>query len=138
VIDTNLCLLVGEIADAPESRVIDGGKHKLSLRVVTRRDTKERTFYSYHSVVAWGRLADAFATAMQKGQRVLVKGELSTRSYEKYDRKQYVTEVVAQELAILGVASARPAQQALPMGSTPAARAAPPEPDDFDDNDHDF
>ncbi|MFX6899532.1 single-stranded DNA-binding protein, partial [Acinetobacter baumannii] len=56
----------------------------------------------WHSVVAWGKLADIAEKLMVKGTEVVVEGKLINRSYvDKQGVKRFITEVQANELLVL-------------------------------------
>jgi single-strand DNA-binding protein len=56
----------------------------------------------WHSVVAWGKLADIAEKLMVKGTEVVVEGKLINRTYtDKQGVKRYITEVQANELLVL-------------------------------------
>jgi len=54
-------------------------------------------------VVAWGKTAEIIEKYVTKGKEVAIEGKLTSRSYEtKEGDKRYVTEVVCNELLMLG------------------------------------
>jgi len=54
-------------------------------------------------VVAWNKTAEIVEKYLAKGNEVAVEGKLITRSYEdKEGAKKYITEVVVNELLMLG------------------------------------
>ena len=56
-----------------------------------------------HNVVAWGKTAEIIEKYVTKGKEVAIEGKLTNRSYEtKEGEKRYVTEVVCNELLMLG------------------------------------
>ncbi len=53
--------------------------------------------------VAWGKTAEIIEQYVTKGKEVAVEGKLTTRSYDdKEGNKRYMTEVVCNELLMLG------------------------------------
>jgi single-strand DNA-binding protein len=67
----------------------------------TTKERKERT--EWHSVVVWGKRGEALNKILSKGSRICVEGRLQTRSWEdKQGGKRYSTEVVANNLILLG------------------------------------
>ncbi len=57
----------------------------------------------WHSIVAWGKVAEHMANFLRKGSHVKVHGKLTHRSYQdKEGRTRYVSEVVASEFVMLG------------------------------------
>lgn len=57
----------------------------------------------WHNVVAWEKTASIVEKYLTKGKEVAVEGKLTNRSYEtKEGEKRFVTEVVCNELLMLG------------------------------------
>jgi len=57
----------------------------------------------WHNLIAWGKTADIAGQYLNKGSEVAIEGKLVTRNYtDKEGNKRYVTEVVVNELLILG------------------------------------
>jgi single-strand DNA-binding protein len=104
----NRVLLMGNLGADPELRVTSGGQSVLKLRLATsetyldkNRVRQERT--EWHSVVVWGKRAEALGKFLTKGSRLFVEGGLRTSSYEdKEGVKKYRTEVVAQNIILAG------------------------------------
>lgn len=54
--------------------------------------------------MAWGKLAEIIEKYVVKGKEIAVEGKLTSRSYEtKEGERRYVTEIVADEILLLGV-----------------------------------
>ena len=57
----------------------------------------------WHNIIAWGKTAELVENYVPKGKEIGVEGKLTTRSYEdKEGIKRYITEVVCNELLLLG------------------------------------
>ena len=57
----------------------------------------------WHTLVAWGKIADVAEKYLEKGSEVAVEGKLVHRNYlDKEGNKKYVTEVQVNELLLLG------------------------------------
>ena len=57
----------------------------------------------WHNIVAWGKTAQIIEKYVTKGKEVAIEGKLTSRSYEtKEGEKRYITEVVCNELMMLG------------------------------------
>lgn len=103
----NKVQLIGNLGQDPEVRVIGEGKKVANLRVATtesyRNDKGEKVSETqWHTVVAWGKLAEIAEKYLIKGIEVVVEGKLINRSYtDKQGVKRYVSEVQANELLIL-------------------------------------
>jgi single-strand DNA-binding protein len=56
----------------------------------------------FHSVVAFGKLAEICASYCVKGRRVYIEGRLRTREYESTDGlRRHTTEIVAETMKLL-------------------------------------
>src|SRR5439155_25456394 len=58
----------------------------------------------WHNVVLWQRTAEIAGEYLKKGSKVYIEGRLQTRSWDDKTsgQKKYMTEVVANELVLLG------------------------------------
>jgi len=85
-------------------------------RIWTDKNTNQKQQETeYHTVVAWGRLAEIASQFLTKGALTMIEGRLRTRSWQDSSgNKRYRTEIVAQTLQ-LGPRSAKsqtePAEQ---------------------------
>jgi single-strand DNA-binding protein len=61
---------------------------------------KEAT--EWHRIAFFGRLAEIAGEYLKKGSQVYVEGRLKTRQWEKDGQKQYSTEIVAEQMQMLG------------------------------------
>lgn len=104
----NRVTLLGNVGADPELRVTTTGQSVLKIRMATsesyldkNRVRQERT--EWHSVVIWGKRAEALGKIIEKGSRVCVEGSIQTRSYEDKDKnKRYSTEINCKELILCG------------------------------------
>jgi single-strand DNA-binding protein len=104
----NRVMLLGNLGADPELRMTSGGQAVLKLRLATTesyqdkdRQRQERT--EWHSVVVWGRRAEALSKILSKGSRLFIEGGLRTSSYDDRDgNKRYRTEIVAKEIILAG------------------------------------
>ena len=95
--------LLGRVGTDPEMRYSQNGTAVCQLRLATdRRRQNGQTEADWHSVVCFGKLAEAVAEYVQKGNRLFVAGSLAQNSYENEDgQRRYRTEVRAQEAIFL-------------------------------------
>ncbi|TXI67769.1 MAG: single-stranded DNA-binding protein, partial [Flavobacterium sp.] len=57
----------------------------------------------WHRVTAWGKTADIIERFVTKGKEIAIEGKLTHRSYDDKDgNKRYVTEVIANEILLIG------------------------------------
>ena len=95
--------LLGRVGADPEMRYTQGETPVTQLRLATdRRRQNGETTADWHSVVCWGKLAEAVNQYVGKGDRLYVAGRLVQSSYEAEDgQRRYRTEVHAQEVVFL-------------------------------------
>ena len=104
----NTVQLIGNVGNDPEIKTFDGGKKLAKLAIATNESYKnekgekvEET--QWHSLIAWGKTADIIEKYVVKGKEIAIEGKLTHRSYEdKNGEKRYVTEVVIDEVLLLG------------------------------------
>jgi len=97
----NKVILSGRLGADPDMR---GSVLKLRLATNERRKSADGTWgdhTEWHSVVVFGKRAEALSRLLGKGSRVLVEGKLRTSSWEKDGQKQYKTEVISDDLELL-------------------------------------
>lgn len=97
----NEVILIGRLTESPVLKSTTSGVSVCSLRIaIERRSDRDRT--DYFTVTTWRGLAESCARHLMKGQRVSVRGELQTRTFEGKDgQKRYFTEVGAEEVEFL-------------------------------------
>ena len=95
--------LLGRVGADPEMRYTQGDNPVTQLRLATdRRRQNGETTADWHSVVCWGKLAEAVNQYVSKGDRLYVAGRLVQNSYETEDgQRRYRTEIHAQDVVFL-------------------------------------
>ncbi len=105
----NKVILVGNLGNDPDVRYTANGAAVSNISIATSESWKdketgeqqERT--EWHRVVFFGRLAEIVAEYLKKGSQVYVEGRLQTRKWQDKDgHDRYTTEVVANEMQMLG------------------------------------
>jgi len=105
----NKVQLIGNVGNDPEILDLESGKKVAKFTMATnesyRNDKGEKVQSTeWHNIVAWGKLAGIIEKYVTKGKEIAVEGKLTSRSYEtKEGEKRYVTEIVADEILLLGV-----------------------------------
>ena len=129
----NKVQLIGNLGKDPELRYTASGTAVASFSVATTerykdRDGNKKEDTTWHNCVVWRQLAEICGKYLHKGKQVYVEGKIKTRSYDDRDGvKKYVTEIIVDQMVMLGGADG----QAKPQAAKPQA---PPEPA-FDPND---
>ena len=104
----NKVQLIGNLGNNPEVITLDSGKKLAKFSIATNETYKNGqgekiTDTQWHNVVAWNKTAEIIEKYVTKGSEIAVEGKLVTRSYEdKEGIKKYITEIVVNELLMLG------------------------------------
>jgi single-strand DNA-binding protein len=105
----NKVILLGNLGKDPEVKYTPQGKAVAKITVATNRSTKDaagtwQDQTEWHNVVLWERLAEIAGEYLKKGGKVYIEGRLQTRSWDDKTsgQKKYMTEIVANELVLLG------------------------------------
>ncbi len=105
----NKVILVGNLGADPETRAMPSGMTVANIRIATSEswkdkqsgEQKERT--EWHHVALFGRLGEIAGEYLRKGSQVYIEGSLRTRKWQdKEGRDRYTTEVIADEMQMLG------------------------------------
>jgi single-strand DNA-binding protein len=118
----NVVYLIGRIGKEPEFGYTRSQMASLRFRMATSEswkdgsgETKEAT--EWHTIVQFGRGAEAMQRMLQSGTRVHVTGKLRTRKWEdKEGKDRYSTEVVADRIL--------PVDKLKPRDAAPASAPA--------------
>jgi single-strand DNA-binding protein len=129
----NKAILVGNLGQEPEVKYTADGKAVANISVATSEqwddkktgEKKEKT--EWHRVVLFGRTAEVAGEYLHKGSQVYLEGKIQTRKWQdKSGQDKYTTEIVANEMQMLGgrddaPAASQPARsQAKPTQKAPA------------------
>jgi len=103
----NTTILVGNVTDSPELRVLASGKAVANFTVADTPRVQDPTSGEwkdgealFQRVVAWGDLAENVAETLRKGTRVVIAGRLMQKSFTNNEgAKHTYTEIRAEEVA---------------------------------------
>jgi len=103
----NKVILIGHLGKDAETRFTPAGIAVTSFSVATNRRWKDQQTGEWKEETDWAKVVlwrqENLANYLTKGKQVYVEGRLQTRSYDdKEGKKQYMTEVVADEVILLG------------------------------------
>lgn len=99
--------LIGNTGKDPEIRTTGSGYKVASFSLATSEHFKDKrgarqTETQWHTIVAWGPLAEICEKYVKKGQMLYVDGKVQYRSYDDKDgNKRYVTEINASNIQML-------------------------------------
>src|SRR3989344_2765049 len=133
----NKAILIGNVAADPETRATKSGQTVASFRMATNRiwtdaNHQRQQKTEFHSVIAWGRLAEIASQYLRKGSLVMIEGHIETRSWDDPSgQKRYRTEIIAERMQ-LGPKGLAQSGQAPPSSSqtsekTPDESSQPPQ-----------
>lgn len=103
----NRVTLLGNLGADAELRMTGSGQAVLNIRLATSetyldKDKQRQERTEWHTVVVWGKRAEALGKILKKGDRILAEGGLRTTNYDRDGVKRYKTEVYATEILLQG------------------------------------
>jgi single-strand DNA-binding protein len=135
----NKCLIIGNLGRDPEVKYTPSGSAVCNVSVATTRSWKDKTSQQkveeteWHRVVFYDRLAEIAGEYLKKGRSVYVEGRLKTRKWQDKDgAEKYTTEIVAEEMKMLGGREGgdAPADQSAGSNAYAQAKGRPSGPSD--------
>ena len=142
----NKVILVGRLGRDPEARYTANQQPICSFAVATSRRYKDKEGNNqeqteWHNISMFGKLAEIGNQYLKKGSQVYLEGRLQTNKSEKDGQTRYFTQIVADQMTMLGSkdggASSNDAgmNQAAPASSSqPTAAPAASSFDEFEDD----
>ena len=105
----NKVILVGNLGKDPETRYMPSGSAVTNLTLATSESWKDKQTgeqqdrTEWHKIAMFGRLAEIAAEYLRKGSQIYIEGKLRTRKWQdKEGKDRYTTEIVADEMQMLG------------------------------------
>lgn len=104
----NKVILLGRLGKDPEARTLENGAMVVNFTLATSEVYKDRVtgerkeITDWHNIVMWRGLAETASKYLHKGDQVYVEGKMRTRSWEKDGVTRYTTEVIADNMSLLG------------------------------------
>jgi single-strand DNA-binding protein len=150
----NKVILVGNLGNDPEIKYTQGGMAICTLSVATTsvrkdKDGQQVEKTEWHRVKLFGKTGEVAGEYLRKGRQVYIEGRIEYGSYEKDGVKHYTTDIIGDDMQMLGgnpsegggARSERPSrpaprQESAPRRDAPAAKAEFS--DDFADDDIPF
>ena len=150
----NKVILVGNLGNDPDVKYTQGGMAITTLSLATTtvrkdRDGNPQEKTEWHRVKLFGKLGEIAGEYLRKGRQVYIEGRLEYGSYEKDGVKHYTTDIIGDEMQMLGGGErdagggdrpqrSAPAQRREPPGQARPATQSQPFADDFADDDIPF
>jgi single-strand DNA-binding protein len=104
----NKAILIGNLGSDPELRHTASGMAVANFSLATSenfkgRDGQRETRTEWHRIVTFGKLAEICGQYLKKGKQVYIEGRIQTRNWEDQSgNKRYTTEIVANNMTMLG------------------------------------
>ena len=107
----NRVILVGHLGKDPETKAMPSGGAVTNITLATSESWKDKTSgekqgkTEWHKIIFFNKLAEVAAQYLKKGSLVYVEGKITTRKWQnKEGVDQYSTEIIANEMQMLGAA----------------------------------
>jgi single-strand DNA-binding protein len=116
----NKVILVGNVGKDPETKNFDNGGKIVKFTMATTESYKNRAGEKventeWHNIIVSRKgLNDIAEKYIVKGSKLYVEGSLKTRSWEQNGEKKYMTEIVVDNMTMLGKAGAGSSQKTEP------------------------
>ena len=99
----NKCILMGRLTKDPELRHTNSGKAVATFTVAIDNGYGENKTTDFINCVAWEKTAEFIKNWFTKGRMIVLVGRIASKTWESEDgRKNYVTEVVVNEVSFAG------------------------------------
>src|SRR5258708_34695643 len=103
----NKVILMGNLGNDPEVRYTAGGMAICSLSLATTSQRKDKDGQQiekteWHRVKLFGKLGEIAGEYLKKGRQVYIEGRIEYGAYRKDGVKHYTTDIVADEMQMLG------------------------------------
>ena len=103
----NKVIIIGRLGKDPEVRHLENGNIVANFSAATSEKYKNKSGESventeWHNVVMWGKTAEIADKYLKKGDLVYIEGKLQTKSWEKDGITRYSTEIVCNQMTMLG------------------------------------
>lgn len=148
----NKVILVGNLGRDPEVRFMPNGDAVCNFSIATTDNWKDKSGVKqerteWHNIVMYRKLAEIAGEYLKKGRPVYIEGSLQTRKWEKDGVTRYSTEIIANQMQMLGgrndssgggmsnydMDQSQPTDNGFSQNQKPAS-STPPSIDEFEDD----
>ncbi len=147
----NKAIIIGTLGRDPQVGYTPSGATVVNMSLATNETWKDKNTgqqqdrTEWHRIVIFGKLAEIAAQYLKKGAQCYIEGRIQTRKWQGSDgQDRYTTEIIANELEMLGARGASdmqtgsqppPGGHARPQPSQPPAAGPSSVPTDDDGSD---
>lgn len=103
----NKVILIGNVGKDPEVKYLESGVPVARFTLATSESYKDKdgtrqSRTEWHNIVLWRGLAEVAEKYVRKGNPLFIEGKITNRSYEQNGVTKYFTEIVGNEMKMLG------------------------------------
>ena len=103
----NKVILVGNLGRDPEVRFMSNGEAVCNFSIATTDSWKDKAGVKqarteWHNITMYRKLAEIAGEYLKKGRPVYIEGRLQTRKWEKDGVTRYSTEIIGNQMQMLG------------------------------------
>lgn len=104
----NKAIILGRVGNEPELRYMTNGEAVCNLSVATSIEWKDKQTgekkqaTEWHKIVLYKGIAEVAGKYLKKGSQVYIEGKLKTRKWIKDDIEHYTTEIIGNDIQLLG------------------------------------
>lgn len=125
----NKVILLGRLTKDPEMRYMTNGEAVTNFTIATSEQWKDKSGEKqekteFSNCVAYRKLAEIITEYIKKGSQLYVEGKLQTRKWEKDGVTRYTTEIIVNEMTMLGGKSASSEQAEKPARQDAAPKSS--------------
>lgn len=124
----NKAIILGNVGKDPEVRFLADGKATANLSVATSSSWKDKSgekqeSTEWHRISAFGKLAEIIGEYVKKGSQIYIEGRITTRKWkDKEGVERYSTEIIADQMQMLGGRGEKSEAPAKPAKAAPAGK----------------
>ncbi len=106
--DLNQCNFIGRLGRDPEVRYTPDGAAVANFSIAVGESWKDKASgekqekTEWVKCVAWRKLGEIIGEYLSKGSQVFISGKLQTRSWEKDGVTKYTSEIIVNQMQMLG------------------------------------
>jgi single-strand DNA-binding protein len=105
--DLNRCEFIGRLWKDPEVRFTAAGEAICNFSIAVNWKTKDKNGTEWVRITSYSKLAGICGDYLKKGSQVFIAGRMTTYKWQNKDGvDQYTTEVVADQMQMLGARAA--------------------------------
>lgn len=113
----NECILLGRVGNDPEIRATSGGNRIAKVSLATSRKYNGNETTQWHRLTFFGKLVDVVEKYVAKGDQLYVRGRIEYSTTEHEGTTRYWTDVVVQDLTLIGRGKVDPTPEPAKRGT---------------------